>query len=390
MLLSPPVTARLSVVPFVLAQIVLIWLWIVLHRRRLHDAGRPTGIVIGIAAIYALEVVLLVLLMWLMLSVPDRQAAASGEASIFQLFVLLYLLALMTGDPDSRRPANMDDGLCRAAAAAGRDRRCLLAVDGDATEPALAAMTTLHFAYGANMSRAVMRKYAPGARALGVAALADHRFVITADGYASVEPARAQTVHGVLWRITPRDRVMLDAWENVGGGLYRAEIFAVRRKRCLAPALSISRGPSGEGRPKPGYMELVIAAAREWELPEAYIRSLEGFALDAAAGRRRAQDRRVPVTVIRHVVFRGRVQGVGFRAFVEDVAAARRRRLGAQPPRRHRRGGVGRRRRGRRGHRRGLPQGLLCGPRRWRRNARGRDDELALRGNDTFAVLPTV
>jgi acylphosphatase len=28
----------------------------------------------------------------------------------------------------------------------------------------------------------------------------------------------------------------------------------------------------------------------------------------------------VPVKIVRHVVFRGRVQGVGFRAFVEEVA----------------------------------------------------------------------
>jgi hypothetical protein len=151
-------------------------------------------------------------------------------------------------------------------------------VDRDANERNFAAMTTLHFAYGANMSRAVMRKYAPGARALGVATLADHRFVITADGYASVEPARAQTVHGVLWRITPRDRVMLDAWENVGGGLYRAEVLAVRRKRCLAPSLVYFARPGAAGRPKPGYIELILAAAREWDLPEAYIHSLEGFA----------------------------------------------------------------------------------------------------------------
>src|SRR4051812_15536989 len=34
-----------------------------------------------------------------------------------------------------------------------------------------------------------------------------------------------------------------------------------------------------------------------------------------------AQDRRIPVTVIRHVVFRGRVQGVGFRPRVADGAA---------------------------------------------------------------------
>jgi hypothetical protein len=138
-------------------------------------------------------------------------------------------------------------------------------------------MTTLHFAYGANMSRAVMRKYAPSARPLGVATLADHRFIITSDGYASVEPARAQTVHGVLWRTTPRDRVMLDAWENVSAGLYRCEVLAVRRKRCLAPSLVYFGRPSAEGRPKRGYMELVLAAAREWELPEAYVRSLEGF-----------------------------------------------------------------------------------------------------------------
>ena len=151
-------------------------------------------------------------------------------------------------------------------------------MDRDADENSPAAMTTLHFAYGANMSRAVMQKYAPGARALGVAALADHCFVITADGYASVEPARAQTVHGVLWRITPRDRVMLDAWENVGSGLYRAEVLAVRRKRCLAPCLVYFARPGTEGRPKSGYIELVLAAAREWDLPAAYIHWLEGFA----------------------------------------------------------------------------------------------------------------
>ena len=157
-------------------------------------------------------------------------------------------------------------------------------MDRGAAERRSSAMTALHFAYGANMSRAVMRKYAPDARALGVATLADHRFVITADGYASVEPARAHTVHGVLWRITPRDRVMLDVWENVSGGLYRCEVRAVRRKRCLAPSL-VYFGRSGvEGRPKPGYMELVVAAARESELPATYIRSLEGFVSTRPAG----------------------------------------------------------------------------------------------------------
>lgn len=146
-----------------------------------------------------------------------------------------------------------------------------------AAEPAYSPMSTLHFAYGANMSRAVMRKYAPGARPLGVAALADHRFVITADGYASVEPCRAATVYGVLWRITPRDRVLLDAWENVAGGLYRAETLAVRGAGGRTAALVYFARTGAEGRPKPGYIELVVAAAREWDLPPSHIGALEAW-----------------------------------------------------------------------------------------------------------------
>ena len=92
-------TGRFNVLPFVLAQLILIAAWIVLHRRRLHDAGRPTGMVTGIAAIYTLEIVLMVLLIGLLLSAPAPSGGASGEASIFQLFVLLYFLALMSGDP---------------------------------------------------------------------------------------------------------------------------------------------------------------------------------------------------------------------------------------------------------------------------------------------------
>jgi uncharacterized membrane protein YhaH (DUF805 family) len=99
MLLSAPVTVQVGVVPFVLVQVALVWLWIVLHTRRLRDAGRPTGIVIGIAMIYMLEIVLLVLLISLILASAGPSGGASSDASIFQLFVILYLLGMMTGDP---------------------------------------------------------------------------------------------------------------------------------------------------------------------------------------------------------------------------------------------------------------------------------------------------
>jgi AIG2 family protein len=133
----------------------------------------------------------------------------------------------------------------------------------------------LHFAYGANMHRAVMRRHAPNAEPTGAASLADYRFVITADGYASVEPARTHTVHGVLWRLTPRDRVSLDTWENIAGGLYRAKTLSVLTAGRRVPVLIYLARPRGPGRPKAGYMELVLEAARAWNLPSDYVASLQ-------------------------------------------------------------------------------------------------------------------
>ena len=142
----------------------------------------------------------------------------------------------------------------------------------------------LHFAYGANMDRAVMRKHAPAAEPLGVAALPHHRFVITADGYASVVPARAATVHGVLWRLTPRDRVMLDVWESVACGHYRAAMPAVLHASVRRQALVYVARPRPLGRARPGYMELVVAAARAWHLPVDYTAMLQRWLPKAPRG----------------------------------------------------------------------------------------------------------
>jgi hypothetical protein len=133
----------------------------------------------------------------------------------------------------------------------------------------------LHFAYGSNMHRAIMRKHAPAAVPLGVGRLANYRFVITADGYASIEPAPAKMVLGMLWRLTPRDRVTLDLWENIAGGLYRAAHLPIQFAGRHVSALVYLARRRPEGEPKPGYMEIVVKAARELELPADYMTSLE-------------------------------------------------------------------------------------------------------------------
>jgi len=133
----------------------------------------------------------------------------------------------------------------------------------------------LHFAYGSNMHRAVMRKHAPEAVALGVARLKDYRFIITADGYASVALHPRGCVYGILWRLTARDRVTLDLWENIAAGLYQAKMLPViaagKRRRAL---VYVARARP-HGVPRPSYMELVVAAARECGFPADYIASLQ-------------------------------------------------------------------------------------------------------------------
>jgi gamma-glutamylcyclotransferase (GGCT)/AIG2-like uncharacterized protein YtfP len=148
---------------------------------------------------------------------------------------------------------------------------------GHAAERRKAGGVMLHFAYGSNMSRIVMHEHAPGAEAVGVAALANYRFFIMARGYASVAPSRAKTVYGVLWRLTPRDRVMLAAWENIAGGLYRAETLPVRHAGQRRMALVYVARSCREAVPQAGYMEVVIAAALEWQLPDVYTDGLKGW-----------------------------------------------------------------------------------------------------------------
>jgi gamma-glutamylcyclotransferase (GGCT)/AIG2-like uncharacterized protein YtfP len=133
---------------------------------------------------------------------------------------------------------------------------------------------TLYFAYGSNMSRALMHRLCPHARPLGIAVLDDHRFIITVDGYASVVIDPRACVHGVLWRVGPREITALNAYESVDTGLYRRRILPVRHAGERASALVYVGRSCRHGQPKPGYMELVLAGARDWTLPAAYVATL--------------------------------------------------------------------------------------------------------------------
>jgi len=132
----------------------------------------------------------------------------------------------------------------------------------------------LYFAYGSNMSRALMRPRCPSAQEIGVAELLGYRFAITADGYASVARAAGASVHGLVWRLLPRDLAALNAYESLASGLYRIETLPVRLGARRVPALVYIGRSRAPGAPRPGYLELVLAAAEELALPMGYRKNL--------------------------------------------------------------------------------------------------------------------
>src|SRR5580692_8239954 len=54
-------TANNKLLLFAAVQAVLIWIWFVLHAKRLRDAGRSIGLAVGAAVLYALSVVVVLI-----------------------------------------------------------------------------------------------------------------------------------------------------------------------------------------------------------------------------------------------------------------------------------------------------------------------------------------
>jgi hypothetical protein len=150
----------------------------------------------------------------------------------------------------------------------------------------------LYFAYGSNMDRAAMATRCPASKPLGLSRLMRHRFALMAEGYATVVADQGGVVHGVLWDIALADMRALDAYEDLARGLYRKIMQPVlRAEGGLARALVYIGRPAANAKPLPGYLEGVIAAARDWRLPERYIESLERLAPRGERGAARlAQD----------------------------------------------------------------------------------------------------
>ena len=95
LLLVPQVTARGGVWPFVLAQAILLWAWLAVHIKRLRDAGQGPAGAVGVALIYALAIVLM-LLMVAFLTNPNSPTAPVGQGDDNAAFSLLLLVVIFS------------------------------------------------------------------------------------------------------------------------------------------------------------------------------------------------------------------------------------------------------------------------------------------------------
>ena len=136
----------------------------------------------------------------------------------------------------------------------------------------------LCFAYGSNMDVAAMALRCPKSRPFGAARLLRHRFAIMPQGFGNGVRDPRGVVHGVLWDIALADMRALDAYERVAQGLYSKIMQPVLKAEGGAARAIVYVGKGEGGRPTAAYMRDVIAAARAWGLPEAYIRGLEALA----------------------------------------------------------------------------------------------------------------
>ncbi len=150
----------------------------------------------------------------------------------------------------------------------------------------------LYFAYGSNMSQAVMDRIVPGNRVLGAARLPDYRLAFTRDsirwngGAADIVRAEGMMVRGVVYEIDEADLTQLDIKENVAKGGYRREAYTllmgtpaeeVRVISYTVVSKSIDQPPWAELPPTEPYITLMIEGAEEHNLPEDYKTFLYGI-----------------------------------------------------------------------------------------------------------------
>jgi gamma-glutamylcyclotransferase (GGCT)/AIG2-like uncharacterized protein YtfP len=144
------------------------------------------------------------------------------------------------------------------------------------------AAVSKYFAYGSNMSEAVMRGVCPGHRFLGRARLPGHRLaftrrsVRTGTGVVDVVGDPGRVVWGTLYEVTDSDLESLDRKEGAGWAYARVDVcvYADDGSPQDAVAYVVIAKSHEEIAPSTAYAQGLLEAGRERGLPEEYVAAL--------------------------------------------------------------------------------------------------------------------
>ena len=143
-----------------------------------------------------------------------------------------------------------------------------------------------YFAYGSNMNWPQMQRRSPSAKFVCVACLPNYQFGITRHsrlrdcGTANVFPVKGQEVWGAVYDVSDADLMVMDGFEDG----YRREILTVKPMddgdKPFNVLVYVAEIESNVPLPNAEYKRLILAGAKHWRLPAAYLTMLES--IDAA------------------------------------------------------------------------------------------------------------
>ena len=143
-----------------------------------------------------------------------------------------------------------------------------------------------YFAYGSNLYWPQMHKRCPSSRFVCAARLSNYQFGITRHsrlrdcGTANVFPVKGQEVWGAVYDVSDADLNVMDGFEDG----YRREILTVNPfddgDKPINVLVYVAEIENNVPLPNAEYKRLILAGAKHWRLPEAYLAVLE--AIEAA------------------------------------------------------------------------------------------------------------
>jgi gamma-glutamylcyclotransferase (GGCT)/AIG2-like uncharacterized protein YtfP len=116
-----------------------------------------------------------------------------------------------------------------------------------------------------------MARRCSGATIRGTGSLDGYAFLINSRGVATVVAAPLARVPGVLWSVSDAQLRRLDRYEGVRHGLYSRTRLPVSSAEGTLTAWVYIASDGTAGRPRRGYLEKVVAAARAADLPTNHI-----------------------------------------------------------------------------------------------------------------------